>query len=189
MWWFLVISNQQKENLEVTNAAAWLLTGTRSRDHISPVLAAIHRLHVTFRINFKVFFCLFLKAWMVRLYIHLQSVNDDLLICLWAWPLPEILEQCPDQSSWIPSGHKKQQDFLPFRLLNFVIPCLKIWGQLLKTHFYSLAFLKWLHYYIFYLVLFCFYLVLLYWWAHYFYKSYFVNYCFLLFYILLWSTS
>ena len=38
----------------VQNAAARLITGTRKYDHITPVLAALHWLPVSFRINFKI---------------------------------------------------------------------------------------------------------------------------------------
>ena len=38
----------------IQNAAARVLTGTRKRDHISPVLASLHWLPVQFRIEFKI---------------------------------------------------------------------------------------------------------------------------------------
>ncbi len=38
----------------VQNAAARLLTGTRKKDHISPILASLHWLPVKFRIDFKI---------------------------------------------------------------------------------------------------------------------------------------
>lgn len=38
----------------VQNSAARLLTGTRKRDHISPVLASLHWLPIKFRIDFKI---------------------------------------------------------------------------------------------------------------------------------------
>ena len=38
----------------IQNAAARVLTGTRNRDHISPVLASLHWLPVKFRIEFKI---------------------------------------------------------------------------------------------------------------------------------------
>ncbi len=38
----------------VQNAAARLLTGTKKRDHISPILASLHWLPVNFRIDFKI---------------------------------------------------------------------------------------------------------------------------------------
>ncbi len=36
------------------NAATKLLTGTKTRDHISPILASLHWLPVKFRIDFKI---------------------------------------------------------------------------------------------------------------------------------------
>uniref|UniRef100_A0A665UBY4 Reverse transcriptase domain-containing protein n=1 Tax=Echeneis naucrates TaxID=173247 RepID=A0A665UBY4_ECHNA len=38
----------------IQNAAARILTGTRKRDHISPVLAALHWLPVKYRVEFKI---------------------------------------------------------------------------------------------------------------------------------------
>ncbi len=38
----------------VQNAAARLLTGTKNRNHISPILVCLHWLPVKFRINFKI---------------------------------------------------------------------------------------------------------------------------------------
>ncbi len=38
----------------VQNAAARLLTGTKKRDHIYPILASLHRLPLKFRIDFKI---------------------------------------------------------------------------------------------------------------------------------------
>ena len=43
----------------VQNAAAHLLTGTRRRDHITPVLASLHWLPVRFRIDFKILLFVF----------------------------------------------------------------------------------------------------------------------------------
>ncbi|KAK0151915.1 hypothetical protein N1851_006719 [Merluccius polli] len=43
----------------VQNAAARLLTGKRKRDHISPVLASLHWLPVSFRIDFKILLFVF----------------------------------------------------------------------------------------------------------------------------------
>lgn len=43
----------------VQNAAARLLTGTRKREHITPVLASLHWLPVSFRINFKILLMVF----------------------------------------------------------------------------------------------------------------------------------
>ena len=46
----------------IQNAAARVLTGTRIRDHISPVLASLHWLPVKFRIEFKILLLLTYKA-------------------------------------------------------------------------------------------------------------------------------
>uniref|UniRef100_A0A3P9BFF7 Reverse transcriptase domain-containing protein n=1 Tax=Maylandia zebra TaxID=106582 RepID=A0A3P9BFF7_9CICH len=43
----------------VQNAAARLLTGTRKREHITPVLASLHWLPVSFRVNFKILMFVF----------------------------------------------------------------------------------------------------------------------------------
>lgn len=43
----------------VQNAAARLLTGTRRREHITPVLSSLHWLPVTFRIQFKILLFVF----------------------------------------------------------------------------------------------------------------------------------
>lgn len=43
----------------VQNAAARLLTGTRRRDHITPVLSSLHWLPVVFRIQFKMLLLVF----------------------------------------------------------------------------------------------------------------------------------
>lgn len=39
----------------VQNAAAWMSTWTRNRDHIGPVQASLHLLPVIFRVGFKIF--------------------------------------------------------------------------------------------------------------------------------------
>ncbi len=43
----------------VQNAAARLLTGTRKREHITPILASLHWLPVRFRIDFKILILVF----------------------------------------------------------------------------------------------------------------------------------
>ena len=48
-------SNKSVRTLQfIQNAAARVLTGTRKRDHITPVLASLHWLHPQFRIQFKI---------------------------------------------------------------------------------------------------------------------------------------
>ncbi len=63
-WWFLpphlgLSKNLLSRLLRVQNAAARLLTGTRKRSGISPVLAALHWLPVDFRIQSKVLIMVF----------------------------------------------------------------------------------------------------------------------------------
>src|SRR4029434_10045736 len=51
----LLASQKNQLRLQlIQNSAARLLTRTKRREHISPVLAALHWLPVTFRIDFKV---------------------------------------------------------------------------------------------------------------------------------------
>ena len=48
-------SNKSIKTLQlIQNAAARVLTGTRKRDHISPILASLHWLPVKYRIEFKI---------------------------------------------------------------------------------------------------------------------------------------
>ncbi|XP_055493235.1 uncharacterized protein LOC129698247 [Leucoraja erinacea] len=52
---YIGISQSSLSRLQlVQNAPARLLTGTRKRDHITPILASLHWLPVQFRINFKI---------------------------------------------------------------------------------------------------------------------------------------
>ncbi len=43
----------------VQNAAARLLTGAKKHDHITPILASLHWLPVSFRIQFKILLIVF----------------------------------------------------------------------------------------------------------------------------------
>ena len=57
---YLGVSQSGLQRLQlVQNAAARLLTGTRRRDHITPVLSTLHWLPVRFRITFKVLLFVF----------------------------------------------------------------------------------------------------------------------------------
>src|SRR4029434_1502881 len=52
---FAGLPKKTTERLQlIQNSAARLLTKTKRREHISPVLASLHWLPVTFRIDFKV---------------------------------------------------------------------------------------------------------------------------------------
>ena len=53
---YVRISQSSLSQLQlVQNAAGRLLTGTKKRDRVSPVLASLHWLHVKYRIVFKIF--------------------------------------------------------------------------------------------------------------------------------------
>src|SRR4029434_10542561 len=55
MQFLLASQKKTTERLQlIQNSAARLLTRNKRRKHISPVVAALHWLPVTFRINFKV---------------------------------------------------------------------------------------------------------------------------------------
>lgn len=57
---YMGVSQSSLSRLQlVQNAAARLLTGTRKRDHISPILASLHWLPVKYRIEFKVLLFIF----------------------------------------------------------------------------------------------------------------------------------
>ena len=58
----------------VQNAAARLLTGTKRREHITPVLKSLHWLPVEFRIQFKVLLLTY-KAMTARAPTYLQDVS------------------------------------------------------------------------------------------------------------------
>lgn len=57
---YLGISQTSLSRLQlVQNSAARLLTGTRSRDYITPILASLHWLPVKYRIEFKILLFVF----------------------------------------------------------------------------------------------------------------------------------
>ena len=77
----------------VQNAAARLLTGTKKRDHITPVLASLHWLPVCFRVDFKILLLVFkclngLAPLYLSELLHqhspsraLRSADQHLLVC------------------------------------------------------------------------------------------------------------
>lgn len=57
---YVGIEHSQPNRLQIVqNAAARLLTGTKKREHITPVLSSLHWLPVKFRINFKILLFVF----------------------------------------------------------------------------------------------------------------------------------
>lgn len=128
----------------VQNAAARLLTGTRKREHITPVLASLHWLPIHFRIQFKVLLIVFkaLKG-LAPAYI------TDLLQ---PHSVPRSLRSSNKGLLHIPRSHLKQKGDRAFsvaapRLWNQLpsdirsAPSISAFKSSLKTYLYSLAFL------------------------------------------------
>lgn len=127
----------------VQNAAARLLTGSRKRDHISPVLASLHWLPIKFRVDFKI----------------LMFVYKALSGCAPKYICDLIVPYCParslrssnhlllkvSRSRYKLKGDRafsvagpKLWNALPYHVRS--APSLDIFKSTLKTHFYSLAF-------------------------------------------------
>ena len=127
----------------VQNSAARLLTETRKREHITPVLASLHWLPVNFRIDFKILLFVF-KALhgLAPVYItsllkphapsrSLRSANQSLLV------VPKTrLKSRGDQAFSVAAPRLWNELPLHVRLA----PSLLVFKSRLKTHFYSLAF-------------------------------------------------
>lgn len=127
----------------VKNAAARLLSGTCKLDHLSPILASLHWLPVSFQIDFKILLFIF-KA--------LDRLAPSYLSDLLNWYTP---------ARWLRSADQMLLAVPRSRLKHRGDPCFhatacKLWNKLplhfrtsplletfkthLKTHFYSLAF-------------------------------------------------
>ena len=127
----------------VQNAAARLLTGTRTREHITPILASLHWLPVSFRIDFKILLFVF-KALhgLAPVYItellkphapsrSLRSANQSLLV------VPKTrLKSRGDRAFSVAAP--KLWNALPLQVR--LAPSLLVFKAQLKTHLYSLAF-------------------------------------------------
>uniref|UniRef100_A0A3B3QY49 Reverse transcriptase domain-containing protein n=1 Tax=Paramormyrops kingsleyae TaxID=1676925 RepID=A0A3B3QY49_9TELE len=127
----------------VQNAAAHLLTRTRRREHITPVLAALHWLPVHYRIHFKILLFVF-KA--------LHGLAPSYISGLLKVHTPSRALRSADQLRLLipPSRLKSRGD------RAFAVMAPKLWNELplhirlapslavfkshLKTHFYALAF-------------------------------------------------
>lgn len=127
----------------VQNAAARLLTGTRKREHIMPVLASLHWLPVCFRIKFKILLFVFKS-----LHGQAPAYIDDLLKT--HTPL-RSLRSADQLFLSVPRTRLKNRGDRAFsivapRLWNDLPMCVRVASSLdifksrLKTHFYSLAF-------------------------------------------------
>ncbi len=81
---YVGISQSTLSRLQIVqNAAARLLTGSRKRDHITPILSSLHWLPVHYRIDIK-FCCLFLNHYTALLHVIFRircnrTLHQDLL--------------------------------------------------------------------------------------------------------------
>ena len=138
------ISHSSLSRLQlVQNAAARLLTGTRKRDHISPILASLHWLPVRFRVDFKVLLFVF-KA----LSGQAPSYITDLLT---SYSTTRPLRSSNLGLLAVPQSKLKSRGDRAFavaapRLWNSIplsirsAPSIDSFKSRLKTYFYSLAF-------------------------------------------------
>ena len=127
----------------VQNSAARLLTGTKMREHITPVLAQLHWLPVKHRINFKILLFVF-KA---RNGLAPEYIAD----LLSAPPASRVLRSTTQMSLAVPQTSLKTKGD---RAFSVIAP--KLWNSLplhvkssptvesfkssLKTHLFSIAF-------------------------------------------------
>ncbi len=138
------ISKRNLQRLQlIQNAAARLLTRTKKRDHITPILAGLHWLPVSFRIDFKILLLVF-KALKSQASVYIC----DLLI-------PYEPDHCLRSSSrallMVPKSRlvtkgdggfaicaPKLWNSLPGDIRHATTVC--SFKSLLKTHFYRMAF-------------------------------------------------
>lgn len=127
----------------VQNAAARLLTGSRRREHISPILASLHWLPVSFRIDFKI---------LLFAYKSLNGLAPTYLSDLLQPHVPLRSLRSADQLLLVvPRSRLKHRGDRAFavvapKLWNELplhvrlAPTLPVFKSRLKTHLYSLAF-------------------------------------------------
>ncbi len=141
---YIGISQASHSRLQrIQNAAARLLTGTRSREQISPVLASLHWLPVHFRINFKILVFVFkslngvapkyLSA-LIKPYAPLRALRsaDHLLLVV----RRAKLKSRGDRAFAVAAP--KLWNSLPLYIRQ--AQTLVVFKSILKTYFYSLAF-------------------------------------------------
>ena len=127
----------------VQNSAARLLTGTKKREHITPVLASLHWLPVNFRIDFKILLFVF-KALnglapqyisdLIQIYTPARSLRSESQLLL-----VEPRTKCKTRGDRAFSvAGPRLWNTLPLHIRT--APTLECFKSRLKTHFYSLAF-------------------------------------------------
>ena len=127
----------------VQNAAARLLTGTRKREHITPVLASLHWLPVLFRIHFKILLFAFKSlnglappylSELLQPYTPARTLRsaDQLLL-----RVPRVRRKLRGDRAFSVSAPTLWNS-LPLHIRE--APSLTVFKTRLKTHFYALAF-------------------------------------------------
>ncbi|XP_055499399.1 uncharacterized protein LOC129701965 [Leucoraja erinacea] len=127
----------------VQNAAARLLTGTRKREHITPILASLHWLPVHFRVHFKILLFVFKSlnglappylSELLHLYAPTRCLRsaDQLLL-----EVPRSKRKLRGDRAFSVAA-PALWNTLPLQIRQ--APSLSIFKSSLKTHFYSLAF-------------------------------------------------
>ena len=127
----------------VQNAAARLLTGTRKREHITPVLASLHWLPVRYRIEFKtllfVFKCLnglapIYLSELLEPYAPTRALRsaDQLLLVV-----PKAKLKLRGNRAFAVAAPKLWNE-LPLHIRQS--PTLQVFKSRLKTYHFSLAF-------------------------------------------------
>ena len=141
---FAGISSTALSRLQlVQNAAARLLTRTRRREHITPVLAALHWLPVQYRINFKILLFVFKSihglapsylADLLRIHTPARALRsaDQLVLDI----PPSRLKSRGDRAFAV-IGPKLWNE-LPLHIR--LAPSLSVFKTSLKTHLYAQAF-------------------------------------------------
>lgn len=126
----------------VKNSAARSLTGTRKRDHFSPVLASLHWLPIKFRVDFKI---------LLFAYSIAQLAPDYISKLIKPYRAVRSLRSCDQLLLSVPRSRCKSKGYCAFSVaapklwnnLHLGIrasPSLDVFKTSLKTYFYSLAF-------------------------------------------------
>lgn len=127
----------------VQNSAARLLTGTKKRDHITPILASLHWLPVKFRIDFKILLFVF-KALnglappyisdLIHIYTPARALRSEGWFQL---VVPKTRLKTRGDRAFSVVG-PRVWNALPLHVRT--APTVECFKSRLKTHFYSLAF-------------------------------------------------
>ena len=127
----------------VQNSAARLLTGTKKRAHITPILASLHWLPVSFRIDFKILLFVF-KAVnglaptyisdLIQIYTPARTLRSEGQLQL---VVPKSRLKTRGDRAFSVVG-PKLWNALPLHVRT--APTVECFKARLKTHFYSLAF-------------------------------------------------